>query len=376
MNRNSLTISLLAAVVGGGVLSPAPARADDAAVERELEALKQRVQQLEEELAKGKKAPAPAGTAKPAGDAAAVTGVKGSRLTFGGWAQLRFTDIGGSSGARTATGSTNFEVTRFRPRLNYQLDKHWLASLQLDATTRGAGTTLTLRDAYAQYSNAGYLAKLGQQKAPFGYQIYRETSEMRIPLERARVFNTVFPNARDLGVVLATNSKNTHAPTFSLGVLNGDSINTSDGDKAKSVAGNATLPIGKHNVIGASAYTGTTTAAGVSRVKTAVGVEHRLNWGRLGTQAEYLWGRALGADLNGGFLQVTYNTGRIGGFFARHQVFDPNADLGGDYYRATGFGWWKDLSKNLRITAEYDLAVDRATPTSDNTFGVQIQTSF
>jgi hypothetical protein len=376
MTRQSLTLSLLAAAVSGGILGAAPAKADDAAVLQELDALKKRVQQLEDELAKSKGAPAAPGTTKPAGDAAAVTGVKGSRLTFGGWAQLRFTDIGGSSGARTATGGTNFEVTRFRPRLNYQLDKHWLASLQLDATTRGAGTTLTLRDAYAQYSNAGYLAKLGQQKVPFGYQIYRETSEMRIPLERARVFNTVFPNARDLGVVLATNSKNTHAPTFSAGVLNGDSINTSDGDKAKSVAGNATLPIGKHNVIGASAYTGTTTAAGVSRVKTAVGVEHRLNWGRLGTQAEYLWGRALGADLNGGFLQVTYNTGKIGGFFARHQVFDPNAGLGGDYYRATGFGWWKDLSKNLRITAEYDLAVDRATPTCDNTFGVQIQTSF
>src|SRR5437762_1740041 len=176
------------------------------------------------------------------------------------------------------------------------------------------------------YHNGQHFLRMGQQKIPYGYEVFREGDEARYALERARVFGILFPDERDIGLVAGTTPRNPRAPVLSLGVVNGEGINKSDADTAKSVAGNALFSLGRRNVLGASVYTGTTTATissrVVSQVKRAYGVEHRLNAGHVSTQLEYLWGRAFGADLNGGYGQVAYQTGRAGTFFVRHDVFD------------------------------------------------------
>src|SRR5213593_3110032 len=77
---------LLAALGAGSGLAPA-ARADDAAIQQEIDALKQRIEALERQLAESKKAPAP----PPAVDADALKARNSSRFQVGGYAQLRFT---------------------------------------------------------------------------------------------------------------------------------------------------------------------------------------------------------------------------------------------------------------------------------------------
>jgi hypothetical protein len=369
MTHTARSVAALAfAALCAGTLAAPPAHAQDSAVQQELDALKKRIQALEDELAKSKK--------QPAGEPAAVKAQRGSRVQFGGYAGLRATTIAGSSGARTTANNLEFQVARFRPQVVYTIDPHWSTTLMLDGNTRGAGTTITLRDAFTEYKNAGYFGRLGQQKVPFGYEVFRESDTTRPALERARVFGVMFPSERDLGVVVGTASKNPRAPVLSAGVLNGTGINTTDTDKAKSVAVNGIVPVGKHNTVGASYYTGTTPFAGLNRAKTAVGVEHRLSLGRLSTQAEWLWGRAGGSDLNGGLGQLAYNTGRFGNLFARYDSFDPDVSALGGYFRRISVGWFKDLSPNVRITGEYDFVKDTSTPGSDNTLGVQILTVF
>jgi hypothetical protein len=139
--------------------------------------------------------------------------------------------------------------------------------------------------------------------------------------------------------------------------------------------------VGPHNVVGASVDTGTTTATVmskvVSRVKRAYGLEHRLNAGRFSTQLEYLWGRASGADLNGGYGQVAYDGGEVGNFFVRHDLFDPNEDAAKDYWKRTGVGWFKDFTRQLRLTAEYDFVTNElANHSRQNTFGFEVQANF
>src|ERR1041385_8599850 len=81
---------LLAVLCLGGLLAPA-ARADEASLQQELDSLKQRLEAVEKELAK-EKAAKEAATTKPR-QADEVKAKAGSRLLFGGFAQVRATNI-------------------------------------------------------------------------------------------------------------------------------------------------------------------------------------------------------------------------------------------------------------------------------------------
>ena len=262
------------------------------------------------------------------------------------------------------------------------MDRHFLASLLLNAATRSAAAaSVTTRDAFLEYANTGFYARMGQQKIPFGWEVFREGDEARAAMERARILATLFPDDRDIGLTLANVPKNPRTPVVTLGVVNGDGINRSDGDKAKSFAANVIAPLGAHAVIGGSLYTGTTTATVggklVSQVKRAYGVENRLTLGRLSTQAEFLWGRAAAADVNGGYGQIAYNTGQRGNLFVRHDVFDPNEKAARDYWSRTSIGWYKDFTRQFRLTGEYDFVTNRVlSQARQNTFGLQVQGNF
>ena len=354
-------------------------QADNQAIQQEIDALKKRLEALEQQLAVSKQAP----PAKAVPEAQSVSARNGSRFLVSGYTEIRFTNIGSAAGDRAANNVTDFQVARFRPRFNYQMDPHFLASLQLNASTRSAAAaSVNTRDAYLEYDNTGFYTRMGQQKIPYGYEIFREGDEPRPALERARVFSLLFPDERDIGFTVANAPKNPHAPVVSLGVVNGDGINKIDGDKPKSFAANAIAPLGSHNVIGGSVYTGTTTATVggklVSQVKRAYGVEHRLNSGRLSTQIEYLWGRAFGADLNGGLGQIAYNSGQRGNLFVRQDVFDPNTHAAHDYWSRTGIGWFKDFTRQFRLTGEYDFVTNRLLShhPHPNTFGIEMQGNF
>ena len=359
-----------------------PGQADNQAIQRQIDDLKQRIQALEQQLAASKQAPA----AKPSPEAQAISARNGSRLLVSGFAQARFTNVGSQTGDRTAGNVTDFQVTRFRPRLTYQMDpKHFQAVVMMNASTRsGAAASITARDAYLQYDNGGpigYSMRAGQQKIPYGYELFREGDEVRPLLERARVYPTLFPDERDIGLTVATTPKSPHMPIVSLGVVNGDGINRTDGDKAKNFAGNVIVPLGSRNVLGGSVYSGTSTATVggklISQVKKAYGVEHRLNSGRFSTQLEYLWGRAFGADLNGGLGQISYHIGQPGNFLVRYDVFDPNEHAAHDYWARTSIGWSKDFTRQFRLTLEYDLVTNRAlSHPHPNTFGIQTQANF
>jgi hypothetical protein len=66
-----------------------------------------------------------------------------------------------------------------------------------------------------------------------------------------------------------------------------------------------------------------------------------------------------------------------GNVFVRHDWFDPNAESAAqDYWRRTALGWYKDFTRNVRITAEYDIVANSLTKTHDNTYGLQVQTRF
>ncbi len=366
-----------------------PVAADDARLEKEVKELRARLEALERALAESRKGqpeqgkpPAPAtsaGARKP------LLPPTESAFQAQGYIETRFTNYANSRGEERAAGP-DFQLSRLRARLNFAPKEHWLISLEVNAGTRSdSALPVDMREFYFQYLRDNRLVRVGQQRVPFGFQVGAESSRDRAALERARVYNILFPNERDIGVVLGINNHinnpehNPKKPRYTLGVTNGEGINRSDLNRDKSYAGNIVVPFGRHQ-LGASFYSGSTTAdvSGnpvADTTKRAFGVEHRFTSGRFQTQLEYLFGVLFGADFHGGLGQVLYNTGAPGNFFVRTDVFDPNTDRTGDFWRRVSLGWYKDLTPTFRLTGQYDFL--RAEGTEfDNTWGIEAQLRF
>jgi hypothetical protein len=134
---------------------------------------------------------------------AVKTTEKRQSLTLSGYVQMQYqvADTAGMAsmaGGNFASGVDNrFMIRRGRVKLAYEHD--WTnAVLQVDMTEKG----LALKDAYFRLTDPWLnIASLtgGVFDRPFGYEITYSSSKRETP-ERSRLFQTLFPGERDLGV--------------------------------------------------------------------------------------------------------------------------------------------------------------------------------
>lgn len=157
-----------------------------------------------------------------------------------------------------ATELNRFGVRRGRIKLTYE-DFGSQGVLQFDLTEKG----LALKDAYLNILDpwVGYVSlKSGVFDRPFGYEISYSSSRRESP-ERSRVFQTLFPDERDLGTMLIFQAPKTSAWNvlkLESGLFAGNGINI-DNDSKKDFMAHLTytkaLPKMKY-AIGASYYNG------------------------------------------------------------------------------------------------------------------------
>ena len=366
-----------------------------------LEALRNEITDLRQRLNQGEKpepvtppgaipSPASPEVTPPVPAARTLIAPLASRLQIGGYGQIRITNVGNSAGDRTGPhDSIDFQLARFRPRLTFFMDPHWEADLQINVNTRGAtATSFQARDAYIEYHNGQnnrYALRLGQQKVPFGFETFVEGDEQRPALERARYHDVLAPDQRDPGLAALYNPRGLpvtpalfRGPLVAVGVFSGNGTNRQDNDESKSLIAAARYPLGRHNTVGVSGISGTfTRAPGQTFVREVGDLDWESYYGRFRSQAEVMFGRNLGHDINGGYAQAEYRTGVPGNFFARYDWFDRDEEVGRDYWKRWSFGWYREFTKNIRITAEYDYVTNQLTQTRHpNTFGVQVLGSF
>ena len=62
----------------------------------------------------------------------------------------------------------------------------------------------------------------------------------------------------------------------------------------------------------------------------------------------------------------------------RQDVFDPNTHAAHDHWSRTGIGWFKDFTRQFRLTGEYDFVTNRLLShhPHPNTFGIEMQGNF
>ena len=114
--------------------------------------------------------------------------------------------VGAAKAASETTDINRFGIRRGRIKVAYD-DSGYQGVLQFDLTEKG----LALKDAYLVLVDpfVGFLSlKGGVFDRPFGYEISYSSSRRESP-ERSRIFQTLFPDERDLGAMLILQAPNT-----------------------------------------------------------------------------------------------------------------------------------------------------------------------
>jgi len=190
----------------------------------------------------------------------------GKKLKISGYVQAQWesTDSLGSlkvGVGKNATETTNFNrfgVRRGRIKLAYE-DAGNLGVIQFDLTEKG----VALKNAFISILDpwVGYVSiKGGVDDRPFGYEIGYSSSRRESP-ERSRVFQTLFPDERDLGGMLTLQAPKTspwNVLKLEAGLYAGNGIYL-DTDSKKDLIGHFSYNKTKSNFkygFGASFYSG------------------------------------------------------------------------------------------------------------------------
>ncbi len=122
------------------------------------------------------------------------------------WKPSQDMKVGAGRSGSESTSMNRFGVRRGRIKVAYE-DFGCQAAIQFDLTEKGLG----LKDAYLNILDpwVGYVAvKGGVFDRPFGYEISYSSSRRESP-ERSRIFQTLFPDERDLGAMLTLQAPKT-----------------------------------------------------------------------------------------------------------------------------------------------------------------------
>lgn len=283
-----------------------------------------------------------------------------------------------------------------------------------------SGTTLHytgLRDAYfdlALDSAKTCRLRIGQSKVPFGFE-NMQSSQNRLPLDRAEALNSAVAGERDLGAFFYWAPVKKRAlfkslvddglkgsgdyGCFGLGVYNGQTINKAEANNNMHVVGRFTWPFQLKNQIlevGVQGYTGfytletVSSGVGVNSDKTYLDTRYAATFvlysKPFGILAEYNMGQGpmydasgdsiMVGDLEGGFVTLNYmfklnKWHQVVTPYARAQYysggFKTEKDAGHYKVNDYEFGVEWQVYKNFELTAAYLIANRRIEDKSNET---------
>ena len=337
------------------------------------------------------------------------------KMKVRGYAQFRYNRIGETNpdlvniqGDQSIGANRSFLLRRARMVFSGDINDHVSYYIQPDFASGVGGPNflhfLQIRDFYADIfldSEKEYRIRFGQSKIPYGFENL-QSSQNRIPFDRADPVNSGLVNERDLGAIFYWAPSEIRERfkylvdsglkgsgdygVFSFGAYNGQTANRSELNDGLHLVSRLTYPFQFANCQifepGISGYTGTyniTRSAGISGgdefVDRRGAISFVLYPQPLGLQGEYTWGEGpelnatntavTSGSLQGGYLQVFYKADNVGMNgrkgtlipYARVQSYDggrkhetnsPNYHI-----RETEIGSEYQFSKALELTVAY-----------------------
>jgi phosphate-selective porin len=254
--------------------------------------------------------------------------------------------------------------------------------LQIDVIPTG----VTLKDAYATIREPwtrDFSLTAGVFDRPFGFEI-SYSSSMRESPERSRLFQTLFPGERDLGVKLEFAPEKGPLSLFNakVGLFSGNRGTIDETDNAKDIIGRVgvSLPFTEENLAidaGVSGYFGSVRRDDNTKIykissisaidsseesyadRTYIGADVQIYYdlpvlGGFSIRGEFISGKQPGSSGSNGYhavgagsvylrnfmgyyLMYVQNIGQRFQFIAKYDVYDPNTDIGGDEINTATF---------------------------------------
>jgi phosphate-selective porin len=275
-----------------------------------------------------------------------------------------------------------------------------------------------LRDAYFDVGldeKNEFRFRIGQSKVPYGFE-NMQSSQNRLPLDRADALNSAVTNERDLGVFFywaPAKTRKLFSSLVSEGVYNGQTANRPELNANKHVVARASYPFQYKNQVieaGIQAYKGQftllSTTSGVATLTDKLYTDERVGATFVlypkpfGILAEYNIGRGpeydkftnsiIEAPLKGGFITASYKLDFKGQTlipFSRYQYYDGGKkhELDARSYEVKeleiGAEW--QPNKNFELVVMYTMSArryeDAVNPTNyqrGNLLRIQAQVNF
>ncbi|MDR0789921.1 MAG: OprO/OprP family phosphate-selective porin [Bacteroidales bacterium] len=332
----------------------------------------------------------------------------------------------------TANDNTDEDFNRIglrRGRVKFTAENGIASGVfQLDITEKGLG----IKDAYLTIKDKwqGIVAvKAGIFDRPFGYEISYSSSQRESP-ERSTIFQTLFPDERDLGAMITLQAPSTSAWSIlklEAGLFAGNGIKLeTDNEKdfighlsaSKSIDDNFKFGVG------VSYYNGKVYKNAEQFVKREYfGFDAQLAvisvLGMTKLHGEYLFGSQPGSrtsskspnastlpaadtynymrDFAGGYVMLVQDFGTLPlSAVVKYDVYDPNAKLKGNdiglndsgvgdvSFNTLGFGLLWRANSNIRLQAFYEMVTNEksnnlanyASDRKDNVFTLRLQYKF
>ncbi len=343
------------------------------------------------------------------------------KIKISGYIQTQFqsADVDGIasfSGGNFGAGMHNrLMIRRGRLKITYDNDLTNYV-LQIDATEKGLG----LKDAYILFTEPWmktFALKAGVFNRPFGFEIDYSSSNRESP-ERSRLFQTLFPGERDLGMSLEIAPKSDFLSIFNFkgGLFAGNGVNP-EVDNQKDFIGRLgfQLPFTEENFEidgGISTYMGkvklapgksiftvssptlaTATTSEVWADRSYLGLDAQVYYslpllGGFTLRGEFINGKQPGGsstssssptalqtgdlylrNFSGYYLMYVQNLGDKNQLVVKYDSYDPNSAVSGDQigqvsaaklsagdlkYSTLGLGWVHYWDDNIKFTFYYD----------------------
>lgn len=335
------------------------------------------------------------------------------KVNFRGYTQVRYNRLLETNpdlkfdGDRSVGNNGGFLIRRGRMIFFGDMHPHLYLYFQVDFASNASSSAIhygSIRDLYADiYVDTGkvFRFRVGQSKIPFGFE-NMQSSQNRLPLDRADALNTATPSERDLGAFFYWTPRvaqrryelladkglkgSGNYGVFGLGVFNGQSTNKPELNNGLHTCVRFSWPFGFGKQIlevGAQAYTGFFTlekdqlVSGVKKNYTATYHDRRAAFSvalapqPFGVLAEFNVGESpmydidrdsiTTAPLEGGFVTLFYmiqlKNKQILVPYTRLQYYSGGVKIAGDAkalkVNEYDIGLEYQLFKNLEIAASY-----------------------
>lgn len=306
-------------------------------------------------------------------------------MKLSGYSQVRFQQF-------DETGKiSRIDIRRARLDLRGDLTPYWSYQFQFDF----AGSNGKLLDAVADFKPWDFLnISIGQTKIPLSYENQISDNKME-GNDRSQVVEALVArsndvngnhNGRDIGVLaggtfLKINGKN--RIEYRVGVFNGEGINLSDSNNAKSTSGRIVGHLIKGLDVGASFYSGWdkfTIGKGfpaINQNRSRYGFELNYELKRFYFRGEYLQGKDAEISREGWYIQSGYYVipGKVQALL-KYDVYDPNKTKTGDISSRYIVGATWQFNNYAKLALNYNFCEEESSNIRNNFASLQFQIGF